>query len=152
MHDTNQTSGIPIPSGSLITVTFGRNVGTTPLTTTAWHLFKSDVRDHVTTLTRARETFGPFTGQGSWTDDGRVIHEDSVTFTFISGIPVWREHVDSILSELARDYEQDAIAWSYGPAMLARPRQTRRVDSAACETAGEHQLTARHRHAECPTI
>ena len=117
-----------VPVGSLVTITIGRNVPaggsgsqlpgvTVPMSEARWQAFQDSVRYLILEgRCDAADVFGPFAGHGVW--DG--VREDSVTFTGITARPFSPASLDNALSYLARCYDQDAIAWSYGPARLAR--------------------------------
>lgn len=104
-----------VPVGSLVTVSIGRNVGDTPMAEGAWAEFISEVSLYVGGITRATARYGPFLGTGEWNG----VAEDTATLTFITGRPVAPSDLGDILSALSRLFNQDAIAWSYGPAFLA---------------------------------
>ena len=103
-----------VPVGSLVTVTIGRNVGDRPMTNLAWSTFRANVRANLD-RELGGTTFGPFDGLGQW--DG--LEEESTAFTHLSALPVSVKRLDNVLASLARLFEQDAIAWSYGQARLA---------------------------------
>ena len=117
----NATATLPvvedthIPVGSLVTVTIGRNVGTTPMVDAVWDTFRAQVRTVLSTL--SDDVFGPFDGVGEW--DG--VREESTTFTAVTNVPGNPSTVDEQLAMIAGWYAQDAIAWSYGAGRLARP-------------------------------
>ena len=80
----NATATLPvvedthIPVGSLVTVTIGRNVGTTPMSDAVW----AEFRNQVTTVLRtiSDDVFGPFDGYGEW----EGVTEESTTFTALT--------------------------------------------------------------------
>ena len=110
-----------IPPGSQVTVAIGRNVGgNAELSLTEWFEFREMVGQLL------RDTVGPtytaqYDGYAEW--EGTV--EESTTF-IASGTtyPANIEHVDTGLAAIARAFGQTAIAWSYGPALMAVPAGT----------------------------
>jgi len=105
---------------SLITVTIGRNVGTLPMPRNEWDEFRNQVKTSLFQDGGATQVFGPFDGQGSWTDaDGELIVEDSSTFTALTDRRGFADELGAQLSDLALLYGQDAIAYSIGEAQLA---------------------------------
>lgn len=102
-------------------VTIGRNVGSSPLSDDDWALFQSATVDRISALIKPTDVF-TFLGSGTWRDDvtGELISEESAHVTFLPGYTAQVPHIESILKDLADDYKQDAIAFSYGPANLAR--------------------------------
>lgn len=115
-----------IPPGSLITITVGRNTPNgAPLSEPAWNEFVRSAYTRVSwSLGGASKVFGPFYGSGEW----EGVTEESATVTILAG-PETRGHVsviNDVLSDLAESYAQDAVAWSYGPSMLARSDRSAR--------------------------
>lgn len=119
-----------VPVGSLLTVTIGRNVRAgyselaalgqlsgeqVPMRRKTWNEFQNQVR--LEFIGRASDVFGPFHGTGEW--DG--VTEESAVFTAIVSTPFPPAEFDAAMARLASLYDQDAIAWSYGEARLARP-------------------------------
>lgn len=132
----------------LITVTIGRNVPfdsslrlhsmtadtgeQVPMRRNLWADFQLEVKNLLRVLpgddTDGMATvFGPFGGTGEW----EGVPEESVTFTALTTHPDFRpagngeltgpvEAFGDILSSIAHHYGQDAIAWSHGPALLAK--------------------------------
>lgn len=115
----------------LLTITIGRNVpassrlaswdngdGQRPMRRNAWLEFIAEVRTMLMLI--PGETFGPFEGTGEW----EGVPEDSVTFTqFLAeghaDVAAYSEAVGNILGGYAKRYDQDAIAYAVGPALLA---------------------------------
>lgn len=94
-----------------IVVTFGRNVGTTPMSDTRWAEFIEDVRGTLrqNTFERQRVQLNTTEGMGEW--DG--IPEPNAQVTVLLRSQVSEEAQATLkrdLSELARFYEQEAIA------------------------------------------
>lgn len=111
-----------VPPGSLITITIGRNTPSgAPLSDVSWRRFVRLTYTQVTALLGGEsKVFGPFYGSGEW--DG--VPEESATVTILVGPDATGGRVSAItgvLADLADDYAQDAVAWSYGPSILARP-------------------------------
>lgn len=104
-----------VRSGSSITVTIGRNVGTEPMSDERWIRFRADVVDHLSSLVKPSFTF-IYDGVGEW--EG-VSEDSSAILLGETGYTASVADVGSVLSALARDYGQDAIGWSAGPAKLA---------------------------------
>lgn len=117
-----------VPVGSQVTVTIGRNVSTgrpdpgregapavAPMPSERWEDFTVAVAGALFDLTRYVDLFGPFTGEGEW--DG--VREESRAIIVLTRYPVAPDTLTARLAELARHYGQDAIAWSYGPNILA---------------------------------
>lgn len=122
----------------LITVTIGRNVppsshlamwparqpnppAQVAMTREHWARFQSRTEGLLSCLPDA-QVFGPFHGTGEW----EGIEEDSVTFTVLTSHPTIADDptvadtFGELLGNLASLFDQDAIAWSHGPALLAR--------------------------------
>jgi hypothetical protein len=106
-----------VPAGSQVTVTIGRNVLRKPLGGANWAAFQSDVKDRLSALLIPSAVFGPFIGRGEW----EGVSEESSVLILLSQYTTDRRNIDSILAGLAETYGQDAIAWSYGPNLLATP-------------------------------
>lgn len=104
-----------VKSGSSITVTIGRNVGSEPLGDEGWARFQADVIDRITALVRPSFTF-TYYGVGEW----QGITEESAAILF-GGTEYTANAADvsSVLSVLAEEYGQDAIGFSFGPSLLA---------------------------------
>jgi hypothetical protein len=122
-----------IPVGSQVTITIGRNVGETPMSDSEWSHFLALVDLFVTgDAFELRADFGWFDGQGVWASQ----QEDSAIRVFVTGKAVTPDFVSAALSVIADVYHQDAIAWSYGPNLLAR-RSVRCPDCGGLYLAGE---------------
>lgn len=106
-----------VPPGSQVTVTIGRNIGDTPMHRLYWEGFQDTVASAVRDLLRPTLTFGPFTGDGEW--DG--VTETSSVLIAVTSYPASVDAVEARLAGIAADYDQDAIAWSFGPNLLATP-------------------------------
>lgn len=125
LHDPNSglTLARPthVPVGSQLTVTIGRNIGTRPMYRRTWEDFQDTVVGAIVDLTHPAHSFGPFTGDSTWTDDdGFTVREESAVFTAVTGYPGAVDAIELQLSRIADAYGQDAIAWTYGPNLLAR--------------------------------
>lgn len=107
-----------VPPGSQVTVTVGRNVGATPMPEDEWQGLQASVRTAVADYFEPAMTFGPFVGTGEW--EGIV--EESAVEIFVTKYPGSVKGFESRLSTLAEIYGQDAIAWSFGPNLLALPQ------------------------------
>ncbi len=106
----------------ILHVTIGRNVGTnTRHDDGSWSDFQLAVVGNLSALLKPVSVFGPFLGSGSWTDaeTGELVTEESAHFSIIPGYTAKVSDVESILSDLAARFGQDAIAFSFGPARLA---------------------------------
>lgn len=131
-------------SNVMITVTIGRNVHPdhhyassqfpestrnpeapyveqVPMRPGNWADFASRVYGLLRCLPDAH-VYGPFQGTGEW----EGVPEDSITYTVTTSHPTILSDSDvadtfgRLLGDIGQLYGQDAIAWSYGPAMLAR--------------------------------
>lgn len=126
--DSNPNALIPgrgfIKADDQIFVTIGRNVsngdpgpeGQMAMTDGRWDTFVHDVADQLGALLKPSATFGPFYGTGEW----EGVTEESAVWSLTVGYTSRVEHVESILSTLARSYGQDAIAWTSAASHLAR--------------------------------
>jgi hypothetical protein len=124
--DANPNANLPtvadthVPVGSQVTITIGRNVGDVPMDDAEWSHFKALVDLAVPGNLAPSLDLGWFTGHGEWTDsDGHRVVEESAVRILISGKAVSPTHWTACLSIIADVYGQDAIAWSYGPNLLA---------------------------------
>jgi len=106
-----------VPPGSQVTVTIGRNLGSEPMSPHDWADFQSLTTQAARDLLAPTLTFGPFTGSGEWDD----VVEESAVFIFVSHYPASVRAVESKLVAVASEFGQDAIAWSFGPNLLATP-------------------------------
>lgn len=114
--NTNFTPAGPwVRAGNQVTVTIGRNVNDKPLTQNDWELFQAAVKNRLSALLKPDLVFGPFTGTGEW----EGIEEESSVLILIARYTARAADVNRILEPLAYDYQQDCIAWSYGPNHLA---------------------------------
>jgi len=104
-----------VPSGSQLTVTIGRNVGSTPMSDTEWDYFIRTVQGIIVDHFAPSLTFGPFYGTGEW----QGVTEESAVITAVTHYPGSTEQFGTRLADIARTFGQDAIAWSFGPSMLA---------------------------------
>lgn len=113
-----------IKSGEQVVVTLGRNVGTEPVSDSCWNARQEVVWANILELLKppADRVFGPFIGEGSWTDEttGEFFVEESAVFIVIAGYTEREDVVVDRFAKLAELYEQDAIAVSHGPNLLAR--------------------------------
>lgn len=104
-----------VPVGFQVTVTIGRNVSDKPMRYNLWADFQTAiyglVRDHFAPSI----TFGPFTGLGEWEGDT----EESSVLIAVTSYPGDPAAFSERLSAIARWFGQDAVAWSYGPNLLA---------------------------------
>lgn len=116
VEQTDRPAAPVIPAGSQVTVTIGRNVGTSPLDTLLWSAFQTDVSNRVGVALGATLVFGPFIGTGEW----EGVTEESAVLVFISGPAIPVRAIDTQLKDIAGWYGQDAIAWTYGPNLLAQ--------------------------------
>ena len=107
-----------VKPGSLLVVTIGRNVGIEPMSDARWSEFQDRVIATVRRHFAHSQSFGPFYGVGEW--DG--VTEESAVLTFLTSYPGSTDRFAVDLAELSSEYDQDAIAWSFGPANLAGPR------------------------------
>ena len=107
-----------VPVGSQVTVTIGRNTtrGKT-LFRFEWEQFILDVKAALADQVEPTATFGPFTGEGVWEGE----REESAVWILIAGRHASISHIDEVLAKVAAIYEQEAIAWSFGPNLLAKP-------------------------------
>jgi len=102
-----------------IIVTIGRNVGTAPMSDTRWAEFIEDVRGTLcqNTFERQRAQLNTTEGMGEW--DG--IPEPNAQVTVLLRSQISDESKDLLrrdLSELARLYEQEAIAVMFATSEL----------------------------------
>ena len=103
----------------VVSVTIGRNVGTTPMSDRRWREFVMDAQGTIeqNTFERQRESIEIHRGRGEWSG----IEEDSAMVTVLlrSGLSdEARANLKRDLSELARFYDQDAIALTIGTSEL----------------------------------
>lgn len=99
-----------------ITATFGRNVGSTPMTLTNWELFKGDVAADMQAALNT-PTHELHTGKGVW----QGVEEESAKVTILRESEPTASELDAtrrFLSELARQWGQDAIALTIGKSEL----------------------------------
>jgi hypothetical protein len=119
--DANPNATLPtvadthVPVGSQVTVTIGRNVGDRPMFAFEWNDFKRCLADLLGDVVAPTLTFGPFKGTGEW----EGVAEESSVLIVITGRAVDPARLSGRLVHLARAFNQDAIAWSYGPNLLA---------------------------------
>lgn len=106
-----------IPAGSQVTVTIGRNVGDVPMHDGRWGSFIIDVFAAVKSVCGLAMSFGPFFGEGEW----EGVREESSVRIFVTSLSAPAEELEALLGQLAAEYQQDAIAWSFGPNQLALP-------------------------------
>jgi hypothetical protein len=116
-------TGVPI--GSQVTVTIGRNVGTEPMDDADWETFAIATQYAVSEEVEPTATYGAFVGNGGWEDTP----EESAVLIFIAGRHASIATLDRALAQVADAFDQDAIAWSFGPNHLARPACLRSVTS-----------------------
>lgn len=118
-HNPNRTLPRPkltlVPAGSQVTVTIGRNVGDIPLRATYWLEFQEQARQLLRDHFRPTLELGPFYGEGEW---GGVT-EESAAFIVVTHYPGSVQRFGEALSALAQSFQQDAIAWSFGPNLLS---------------------------------
>jgi hypothetical protein len=120
MHHANRVlPRVPlreIPAGSQVTVTIGRNgdnLRGMPLG--EWHDFQSIVTGVLRDQLTPTAEFGPFEGSGVW--EGVV--EDSAVLIVLAGRPGSVVTLANALTRVAREFGQDAIAWTFGPNLLS---------------------------------
>lgn len=109
-----------VKPGSQVVVTVGRGTGfdgDRMLWAIEWTELQDTVRQALTDLLSPTSVFGPFTGEGEW---GGKREECSVVIA-LSRYPASVKTIDNRLAQIARDYGQEAIAWTHGPAFLATP-------------------------------
>ena len=103
----------------VVSATIGRNLGTTPMSAQRWHEFIADTQGTLeqNTFERQRESIELRMGRGEWAG----IEEDSAMVTVLlrSGLSdAAKANLKRDLTELARFYEQDAIALTIGQSEL----------------------------------
>jgi hypothetical protein len=123
--DANANASLPtvadthVPVGSQLTITIGRNqataLGTAPMAEGPWAGFKSLVSLVVVNHLAPTLDFGWFTGEGQW----EGVTEESAIRVIVTGKAIAPDRLDLLLGVIADTYGQDAIAWSYGPNLLA---------------------------------
>ena len=97
-----------------ITVTIGRNVSDVPMPEQRWRAFEQDVQELLSRATGAStETHR---GVGSW--EGVVEESTKVTLLADSPLNVNIGYIRVNLADLARLYDQDAIALTIGESEL----------------------------------
>lgn len=100
----------------VITVTIGRNVGTTPMSLTLWGQFQEDVKADMLHAIPA-DLAEVHRGVGVW--DG--VEEESVKLTLLCHTAPTRDmlaELRALMSENARHYGQDAVALTIGESEL----------------------------------
>lgn len=111
---------------STITVSAGRYIGATPMPESDWNTFRMLIGRAVEVATLTTVFKG--TGLGQWTDeDGETVHEEAFTIVALDegrGDVRW---LTATLTDLARQYGQDAIAITTGETVLAGMQHTTSV-------------------------
>lgn len=100
-----------------LNVTLGRNVNNRPMSYGRWHTFIQDVERTLRVTVGAPEMSFVFRGQGEW--DG--VREESALIQWLVTLTPADERVEILardLAELARHYDQDAIAFTHGESVL----------------------------------
>lgn len=111
-----------------VTVTIGRNVGTSPLSPESWNEFVSQTREAVKVATDELWAVAPY--RGSW--DG--VSEDSAVFygPLKDGDQDWYlRALRTQLANLATYYRQEAIGLSVGVSELVESWQAETTEVAA---------------------
>lgn len=103
--------------GDTVTVTIGRNVGSTPMADDIWEAFRLGVYSALSSLVHPDHIFAYF-GQGEWegvTEDSACVVAVGAQYT--SSIA----RLDSELEDLSERFGQDAIGYTVGAGRLAKP-------------------------------
>lgn len=95
-----------------VTVTIGRNIKDTPMKHAAWRVFKDEA--YLTVKGYAPVIYFTGEGEGVWGGDT----EDAYTIIFEKPVGVEILELKQGLSNLARRYNQEAIAWTEGLTQL----------------------------------
>ena len=100
----------------VVSVTIGRNVGTTPMSDVRWATFEDEVSEYLSSGMQSDDTLEIHRGRGIW--DG--VEEESTKITLLtnSTLPYGTIGLREFLSDLARRYDQDAIALTVGESEL----------------------------------
>lgn len=105
-----------IPVNSQVTVTIGRNVGNVPMSDDYWYDFQSMIYGYLRESLRVGDVF-KYGGIGEWNGS----EEESFIFVAIENqYPASTKQFGETLSRIAKEFSQDAIAWSFGPNNLAK--------------------------------
>jgi hypothetical protein len=104
-----------VNAGELVTVSIGRNTPDGELHLELWQEFIGGALLAVAQNTV--EPFGPFRGTGYW--EGKP--EDAAVITGVVRYPFNEATLTERLTTLAARYGQEAIAWSHGENIHARP-------------------------------
>lgn len=100
-----------------LTITIGRNIGTTPMPADEWDAFQVDVATDVFAVTGRDMPDTRHYGDGIW--DG-VREESCIASWFdVDLSPVQHADIVRRMSEYARHYGQDSIAVMYAPVVFA---------------------------------
>lgn len=103
------------------TVTIGRNVGTQEMSLDLWEAFELRIKRLLTHVAEQQLPAAYFiekhTGVGLWDD----VWEDSLKIALIIETEVNVTYLSELLSEVARDFSQEAIALNVGTVTLIEP-------------------------------
>ena len=100
-----------------LTVSIGRNVGNAPLSDDDWRAFKADVLNALSATVGKSDA--EFTGHGSW----EGVSEESELFLTYEPNLNNKEYLERWLSDIAKDFGQDAIAVTVGSVDFVAPRK-----------------------------
>lgn len=106
------------PRDNIVHVTIGRNIGRVPMALPDWATFSTAVRDRL-----AWHLEGATVTEHDGTGDWEGVREESVVITAY-GAPVTLNAqilLTRDLATLARNFEQDAIAVTFGRSVLVKP-------------------------------
>jgi hypothetical protein len=103
-----------------ITVTVGRNIGTHPMHHQVWADFQDDAEAIIVGAASGAQIWTErHYGETMWTDaEGAVIHETSARLTVLGAEHFDADAAQAELRLLADQYDQDAVALTYGESVL----------------------------------
>ena len=117
--------------GNTLTISVGRNVGSTPMSDDDWLTFRSVVSFAIGATVGRHDTI--HSGTGIWNG----VPEDSTIWTLFTPRPYLSKLVEE-LAEVARAFDQDTIAVTIGqPIVVTAAAGDDRVPSTRSELAGD---------------